>query len=443
MASVKPVVGKNGKIISWRVRVCVGRDEDTYKQIWRTTTIKHPEGLTPKRAEAAVEDAAKAWEKEQKAIYEKEIDEAGSQRRKKTDAQKQATPLSSFIRDKWLPNYVHDGAHRATTISFYQYMAEDICAFFGEKQEVGSIEREDIERYSKFLRTEAKTKRGDPLSATSVKRHLETFRTILTYAKLNKYIKENPFESYQIKELKKKKKVDYLHEEDAPKFFECLMRKQTKTVMEDGQEVEVSEYCVRSLWRLYIWISIINGLRRGEMLGLKWEDVDLKRELFYVRNNVTVDTSSSEGYCVVPPKNGEERISPFGAEIRDMLLEYRAEQEEKYGPIKGKYFLFCRDNDPEKPLYPTTPTTWIRRFEIANGLQHISPHDFRHTAGTYLRNLGHNDRDIQDHLGHSDSKISHEYYVADNLELRRKSTIDLEKHLMELIEAPTAEEDPQ
>lgn len=441
MATVKPYYSKNGEeILSWRVKLCLGRDSEN-RQVFRTTTIKHPKGLSKKRAKEEADKQISLWIEEQRELYEAQKKQEAEQTKKKSAEEKLATPLSTFIQTKWIPNHVNNGKHKPTTISFYQFMADDICSYFGEKRTLEDIDDDAIEEYEKYLRTRAKTKNGKPISETNVRRHLETLRNILTYARKKKYIKENPFDDYPIETVKKQKKVDYLREDEIKLFFDCLDETEKKTIVKDGQEIVIDEHCVKTMWRVYVRISIVQGLRRGEMLGLRWKDVDWDNNLLLVRNNITVDQNSEEGYSANTTKSGEERISTFGERIKEKLLEYYAEQKEKYGTIKGSYYVFCRDGNPERPLYPTTPTTWLRRFEIENNLRHVSPHDFRHTAGTYLRKLGHNDRDIQDHLGHSDSKVANKYYVAEVVDLMRKSSDDLEKYFGELIGSDSATEE--
>lgn len=70
MASITARKDKQGNVTGYKVRVCVGRDED-YKQIWRTTTIPRPEGLTPKKELNEVKRLAGEWERTQKEEYER------------------------------------------------------------------------------------------------------------------------------------------------------------------------------------------------------------------------------------------------------------------------------------------------------------------------------------------------------------------------------------
>lgn len=71
--AIEERTNKNGEVCSYRFRVCVGRDEQ-YKQVWRTKTIKRPEGLTPARERKEVERLHDEWERTQKAQWEQSHD---------------------------------------------------------------------------------------------------------------------------------------------------------------------------------------------------------------------------------------------------------------------------------------------------------------------------------------------------------------------------------
>ena len=63
---------KDGKVVSYKFKACVGRDE-LGKQIWRCTTWKIPEGMIPSRAEKAAQKAAAVWEKEVREEYQRDL----------------------------------------------------------------------------------------------------------------------------------------------------------------------------------------------------------------------------------------------------------------------------------------------------------------------------------------------------------------------------------
>lgn len=51
---------KDGKVVSYKFKACVGRDE-LGKQVWKCTTWKIPDGMIPSRAEKAAQKAAAVW----------------------------------------------------------------------------------------------------------------------------------------------------------------------------------------------------------------------------------------------------------------------------------------------------------------------------------------------------------------------------------------------
>ena len=69
MATITPKKDSRGNVISYKVTLCVGRDEQN-KQVWRTCTLPRPDGLTPVKERKEVERQADAWAEKQKAEFE-------------------------------------------------------------------------------------------------------------------------------------------------------------------------------------------------------------------------------------------------------------------------------------------------------------------------------------------------------------------------------------
>lgn len=84
---------KDGKIISYKFKACVGRDEFG-KQIFRCSTWKVPDGLIPSRMEKAAQKAAADWERQVKDEYKKDM--LDPQRIKDREIAKQRTEFSEF-----------------------------------------------------------------------------------------------------------------------------------------------------------------------------------------------------------------------------------------------------------------------------------------------------------------------------------------------------------
>ena len=367
------VIERNGEIVSYKFRCCVGRDE-AYRQIWRTTTLPKDdpriEGLTPAKLLNTLSSIKHEWDAEQKEAYEK------------------------FVRENWLKLHVMQSKLKPSTKAFYAYMAEDISAYFRDRIRLNEVDREAIEQYEIYLRNQAKTKGGKPLSDTSVRRHLETLRNVLRYAKVNKYIADDPFADYPIENKSDEAEtVDYLTPAEIVSFYDHLESES-------------------KFWQLYVRLSLLCGLRRGEMIALKWGDINTDKRKILVQRNVTVDAGSEAGYNIGSTKTKKKRVVFYTETIDNLLADYKAEQEAKYGTLQEEAFVFCTPTDPLRPVYPTTPTTWLKRFEQKNGLREVSPHDLRHTTGTLAKMAGYSNKDIQTELGHSDGKTTDKFYVG-------------------------------
>lgn len=400
MATIDERKDKKGKVTGYRFRACVGRD-DQYNQVWRTVTIPRPEGLTPAKERKEVERRADEWEAEQKAEYERT--------HSKTDRDR--ITLSDFIKNHWWPDYVMDGTHTPNSIQFYQYMSDDIIDYFGQKKRLKSIDGECVKRYVKYLNTEAKTKQGKPYSASTIQHHYKCLRNIFEYARRFRYIVYNPCDDLSQKEKPHRaaKKIDFLDVEDAREFLNCL----------DSEPL---------FWRAFVNVLITCGLRRGECIGLQWRDIDPVKLTLTIERNVTIDKYSEEKYSVGSTKTGESRTVPLSPRIYAMLMELKQEQEDRLQTvIMPGCYIFSRQADPLKPIYPTEPTRFMRKFVARHNLPDVSPHDLRHTAATLALEAGANLKEVQELLGHADPATTMEFYTGVTEEAQRRTVEGIEK----------------
>lgn len=402
MATIDTRKNKSGEVTGYRLRACVGRDEQ-YKQVWRTCTIPRPEGLTPAKEKKEVQRIADEWETAQKAEYERT--------HAKTDKDK--ITLADFIENHWWADHVMDGTHTPSSISFYKYMSDDILAYFGQKKQLKTIDAETVKRYIKYLGTEARTKAGRPYSKTSIQHHFSTLRNILEYARRFHYIQSDPCQDLSQKEKPHRdaKKVDFLGVDKAREFMRCL----------ESEPL---------FWRVYLNVLITCGLRRGECTGLQWRDIDPDKLTMSVERNVTIDRNSPDKYRVGSTKTGVARTVPLSPRVYSLLMELKREQEERYSTkMFPTMFIFCRASDPRKPTYPTEPTRWQRKFVKRHNLPDVSPHDLRHTAATLALESGASLKQVQELLGHSDPSTTMSFYVGLTEAAQRRTTEGIESLL--------------
>lgn len=402
MATIIEKKNKNGEVISYKIMVCVGRDEQ-YKQVWRTKTIKRPEGLTPAKERKEVQHLADEWERAQMADYEN----------KSSKIDRDKITLADFINGHWWPDHVMDGTHTPSSIAFFKYMSDDIISYFGKKKKLRQIDAEAMKQYIKYMNTDAKTKRGTPYSTTTVQHHFGTLRNILKYARRFRYVDDDPCQvlSQNEKPKRGKKKVDFLSPEDARQFLKCLEEEPL-------------------FWKAFVNILITCGLRRGECVGLQWGDIDAERLTLAISRNVTVDTNAPDKIRIGATKTGEERTVPISPRIYGLLMQLKHEHEEKMKMIMSPgVFIFCRADDPQKPIYPTEPTRYMRKFVKKYHLPNMSPHDLRHTAATLALESGANLKDVQQLLGHTDPSTTLKFYAGVTEEAQRRTVEGIESLL--------------
>ncbi|HEV2744683.1 MAG TPA: site-specific integrase, partial [Rubrobacter sp.] len=157
-------------------------------------------------------------------------------------------------------------------------------------------------------------------------------------------------------------------------------------------------------------LAVTAGLRRGELLGLKWEDVDLDAGMLQVRRTLS---EPKGGYVFEAPKSGKGRNIRLTRRAAVALREHRRRQLEE----RMRDADFWRDHGLVFPSTVATPLSGgnlTRAFKAAlkraglPGGTHF--HDLRHTCATLLLRQGVNPKYVQDLLGHADTSLTLNVY---------------------------------
>jgi integrase len=158
---------------------------------------------------------------------------------------------------------------------------------------------------------------------------------------------------------------------------------------------------------LYV-LATTTGMRQGELLGLKWEDINLEGGTLQVRR--TLSTQAGKGFSFSPPKTVKGRRSIKLPEVAKASLRkhHEAQLEERTKP-GGMW----EDNDLAFTIRVGTP---LRRQELITrsfkpllskvGLPDIRFHDLRHTCATILLDEGVHAKLVQELLGHATISIT-------------------------------------
>lgn len=159
-------------------------------------------------------------------------------------------------------------------------------------------------------------------------------------------------------------------------------------------------------WFIFIRLAIATGMRRGELLGLEWQNINLKTGIVNVIQMIS--KKNDGGHETKPPKFNSIRSIHLSEAIVNDLNKYKLHCKEEKIKLQHKWIETNHDwlffNEKGKHFHVDTPTKWWRRFLKRNQQKLTRLHDLRHTSATLLIEKNVHAKIISERLGHK--KIS-------------------------------------
>jgi integrase len=192
--------------------------------------------------------------------------------------------------------------------------------------------------------------------------------------------------------------------------------------------------------RLYaaFLVELTTGLRRGELLALTWDCVDMTNGTLTVKRTLArvrlVGEGKSELRFSEPKTESGKRTVPLLPQVVQELKRHKARQNEERLFFGQEY----RDQNLvfATPMgTPIEPRNFHRKHtEILRkaGLRHIRVHDLRHTVATILANEGVDPENLRDLLGHSRTSTTLDLYCHSTMEGKKKAVERLKTVLFPL-----------
>ncbi len=283
-----------------------------------------------------------------------------------------APKLRDFVAETFLP---WSKANKRTWLHD-EFRARPLTEAMGNKT-LDEISPILIERYKRDRRA-IKTVRGTERAPSSVNRELELLSKIFSLAIDQGLAIQNPCQ-----------KVKRFREDNERNRY-----------LSDDEEARLLSMLVghRASLRPVVVLAIHTGMRRGELLSLRWANVDFGRGLIHVMNSHREQT-----------KSGHSRSIPMNRIAREQLLSlYRETGDTEYAFV---------NRTTGKPR--TDVKTGFRSACKDAGLEDFRFHDLRHTAATRLGDAGVATRSIMAILGHRCIQTSARYTHATDDGLRR------------------------
>ena len=366
MANLKATKDKDGKIISYRIRVSDGCGVDG-KQRFKTTTWKVPHGMTDKQAAKEAEKIAIQFEDEVKNGL------AGSQRNLK---------LADFV-----PMYLEikkDILAPRTFETYTKICTNLIIPLLGHIKLI-DLKPAHIQQYIKYLQDNGKP------SPSTIRRKLAVLQSVLHQAVKLGLIQTNPANAERLTMPKViTPKVEIFTKQEAVEMLSCL-------------EEEPLQY------KVIVYLAIMSGAREGELTALKFSDVD------FINNRITIERAAyklkGEPIATKPPKDNDVRTVKIDEYTIDIIRLLKAEKEQERLRLgtawEGDEWLFTTWNG--SIMYPATPSHWFRAFLKRHNLKHRKFHALRHTSATLQLLGGVNIKQVSGRLGHADLRVTNQY----------------------------------
>jgi integrase len=242
-----------------------------------------------------------------------------------------------------------------------------------------------------------------PLSQASLVYHHRVIHKALDTAVKQQLIPYNIADSVELPKNQKELITYYPDDEiDNTQAVKVLDEQQVNYMLEKARETP---------YYALLFLAVRTGMRRGELLALRWTDIDERQKIIKVRQTIGYTPEKGIFFKAPKTKNSRRNIDVSEDAIK-VLKNHRKQQHEKkllLGPNYNDYDLvFCQDNG--LPMHPDTISSWFPEFLERIGLPRLNFHCLRHTHASLLLKAGVDVKIISERLGHSSVRITYDIY---------------------------------
>lgn len=284
--------------------------------------------------------------------------------------------------EKWLNEYAEKKVSPKTLHSYKQYLNTHIL------NELGEYKLIDITPYvlTRFFNTLTE------FSTNTIKRYKALLSIMLNTAVKWEMIEYNPIGKVDLpKGTKPANHISFLNSNEIKKLEEALTHEDNK-------------------YKAIVLLALKCGLRRSEIAGLSWEDIDFSAKTLHIQKAISY--TKETGTFVSNTKNeSSKRVIYISDEVLN-CLKLLPHIDNEYNLIFGLLNL-------------DAITRWFKRFLRRNNLKEIRFHDLRHTHATMLIANNINIKTVSSRLGHSQVSTTLNIYTHSLSEEDKKASLIL------------------
>jgi integrase len=316
--------------------------------------------------------------------------------------------FGAFI-EKWTKKFVESDLEEKTQLNYKFHVDRRILPYFGNMH-MDKIKTMHITDYLDYLKTPEAILRGSkPLGSATIVYNYRVLRSIFAKAVEWRVLKDNPMIG-----IKKPKEDDL-------------------TEMEVYDEKEIAQLFVALMdeplpLRILVTVAVTTGMRRGEMAGMEWKNIDLVNGSIDIKQTIPMFKNNEP--VIKGPKNkkSNRKIALSPSVVEELKLFYSEWRKDRF-KIADKWengdheFLFCLPNG--KPLSPQRLTAWWIEFHRKHNLKPIRLHDLRHTSVSWMIFKKVHSEVIAKRVGHTNTKMLEVYgHIFESVDKAAASVFD-------------------
>jgi integrase len=298
--------------------------------------------------------------------------------------------------DKWLDEYMIFTIRESTLDSYRAMVKNQVKPFIGSKQ-IASLTTADMQKFYNKIKKEGRVREhpihGKTLADSMVRGVHMMLHEALDMAVKERLIVKNPTNGTTIP------KCNYPE----------------KQVLGDSQlDTFLDAIKAYPEWTDFFYTEVMTGLRRGEICGLRWSDVDFGESKLRVERSVSVKKGGGIQIGETKTDTGK-RVIILPPSVKDMLLRRKEQALSEW--------IFYKFTNPCEPMNPDAAYRKLKVILKNAELPLIRFHDLRHTFATHATDGGVDPKTLSGILGHTNASFTLDTYTHVTTDMQKKASV--------------------
>lgn len=305
--------------------------------------------------------------------------------------------------DCWLHEYVQHTVRENTFRDYEQIVHNHLNPYLGDKM-IYSITKRDVQKLYNHLKEKGHRRKtsnqSQALSNGTVRRIHTVFHQAMEEAVQENIIAMNPTEGAVLPSLKYTPKR-ILNEEQLDLFLETVKQHQD--------------------WYVFFYLELTSGLRRGEICGLRWADLNEGTGQLHIKRSIC----GGKGLICQPKTEASMRTITLSYSTLEALRGWREQVNSEW--------IFPNPLDPNMPMPPLRAYNQLKEVLEEAELPDIRFHDLRHTFATHALSGGVDAKTLSEILGHTNPSFTLDTYTHVTTRMHRDAAAIVESFMGQIM----------